>query len=68
MNKQNKLSTKDINDVCTLIEHVRLDLGYGTNGTFGYGGDETKEDERRFNQEVKATERAINIIKRLILT
>jgi hypothetical protein len=68
MNKQNKLSQKDINDLCTLIEHVRTDLSYGFNGTYGYGGDESKDEEKRFNQETKATIRAIDIIKKLILT
>lgn len=55
-----KLTTRQIDDLLTLIEHTRTDLSYGEGGSFNYG-------EGFDEKDAKKAERAIAIIKQLII-
>ena len=58
-----KLSQRAIYDLCNMIDHSRQDISYDAGGTF-YLGSDTEEVDK---QAVKSVERAILIIKKLIL-
>jgi hypothetical protein len=60
------MNKKEINDLMTLIEHCRRDISYKTSGTYLHiddNGSLTKLDTKA----IRASERAINVIKRIIL-
>jgi hypothetical protein len=61
-----KLSKRTIEDLLTLISHVRADINYGGNGTYnkddGHGGYAFDE------KDGKKSERAIEAIKKIILS
>jgi len=56
-----KLSKKKIDDLLNMIDHSRRDISYGEGGTFGDGNDYDKK-------AIKSVERAIETIKKIILT
>lgn len=52
-------------DLITMIEHSRRDMGYGENGSFNREG---KDQDYEFDtKDAKKVIRAIDFIKRLIL-
>lgn len=59
-----KISQRTINDLLTLISHARRDISYEQGGTYNTGADGEDFDTK----EAKASERAIDFIKELILT
>ncbi len=60
------MNQKEIKDFITLIEHVRADISYGAGGSYVNPNDESMETVDI--KAIRASERAINHIKRLILT
>lgn len=58
-----KLSPRAVNDLLNLIDHVRQDISYGEGGTY-YNKVDTDEIDY---SEIKSSERAIEIIKKIIL-
>ena len=59
-----KLNKKQIDDLCTLIDHVRSDIAYDAGGTFALNAG---MDELIDTKAVQSAERAIDIIKQIIL-
>ena len=57
------MNKKEINDLINLIEHTRIDISYGSGGTYADIEDFEKEDKIAINSSL----RAINIIKRIII-
>jgi len=57
-----KLSKQTVDDLLTLIEHVRTDVSYGCGGTFNLGEDDSYDEK-----SVKKAERGIDFIKKLII-
>lgn len=56
-----KLSAKNTNDLLNLIDHTRLDISYGVGGSYGDG------DDYLDSKGIKSSERAIILIKKIIL-
>jgi hypothetical protein len=61
MNKNGKLSKRDIEDLLTMIRHTRADISYNEGGS--YNDMEDNVDDK----DVAASKRAIEIIKKIIL-
>lgn len=59
-----KLTQRQVNDLLTLIEHARTDIAYKEGGTYVDLDDDDKADEKA----IRASERAIEFIKKLIVT
>ncbi len=62
-----KLTPKQINDLLNLIDHARKDIGYGWGGTYGGYEESDKREEKKSIASVKSSERAIEIIKTIIM-
>ncbi len=62
-----KLSQRQINDLLNLIDHSRRDISYGQGGSFGGYEEEDKKAEKESEKEIKSAERAIELIKTIIM-
>ncbi len=63
-----KLSKKQIDDLLTLVDHTRKDIGYGWGGTYGGYDESDKGAERESEKNIRKSERAIELIKQIIIT
>lgn len=62
-----KLTEKQVDDLLTLVDHARKDIGYGWGGSYGGYEESDKEEKREANKKIKKSERAIELIKKIIL-
>jgi hypothetical protein len=59
-----KMPQRIVDDLLTLIRHTRTDIGFNGGGTYNLGDNDNTHDKK----EAKKAERAIEFIKKLILT
>jgi len=62
-----KLTQKQIEDLLTLINHAEKDISYGWGSSYGGYDEEDKQEIADHKKAVKKSERAIKVIKKIIL-
>lgn len=63
-----KLSPREVDDLLTLVEHARMDIAFGSEGSYLNIGEMDAESRGGADKKaIKKSERAIDLIKRIII-
>ena len=63
-----KLTKRDVDDLITMILHIRKDISYGNGGTFITGETDKDGDWELDEKDLEKVLRAIGLIKTIIIT